>query len=438
MVSASTPDRDAFLRKLEKQQRQVMPSIRLGDETLRFLKETGVEASQVDPSSLEALNELVSPSEKKASKLENFGAPDVTAVVSSKGEIRQKKDKVCMEPDINNTLQASAPKTSSFGEYSNYNESESNVARVGQSVELSDSQMILKHLEMQNAMISDMQRRIDHLTDLVHNLSVRGEKGSYEGVRKNSIPVETHLPAPQNHQQVDFPPNNHLHIQQREHIEANPPRELSWFSDIPSRFRESRTFKLWCLFWSLHQRHVRLNFGLIIKVFLVVTIFSAKMMTRKKAQEGDFWSAGAKFYLVLGLVMTGFLIQSGYLNFFYRFFVKENYVDRIYRGEDINADEVNWQDPPQRNENHNRNLRNLIPRDNLFAGNVPRPNGFNILADILVLFGSFLLSLLPMWKPQRPEEEPREMNPVNPPEDIDIHAADEDGDNDNDGNGGQN
>mmetsp|Transcript_12712 Transcript_12712/g.18692 ORF Transcript_12712/g.18692 Transcript_12712/m.18692 type:complete len:453 (-) Transcript_12712:54-1412(-) len=451
MTSDPPPDRDAFLRKLEHQQEQVTP---VDDETLHFLKESGIAASQVDPCSLRALNELISPSKKNQKQHENLAAPEVFAEASSKGETRitqlkslpQKKEKVDTESNTTKEVRGFASTVPSFGKRPISNDPESSATQVGNAEELSDSKMILRQLEIQNTMIIDMQRRIDHLTEVVHHMAIKSDEELSRGDRKLPPSLVTPLPPPHSQQQHNFPPNNRIHIEERAQVGANPPPlgfvavGFKWLSELPSRFRDSRTSKLLSLFWSLHQRYVRLNFGLLMKVFLIVTIFSAKMMTRKKAQEGAFWSPGAKLYLVLSLVVTGFLIQSGYLNFFYRFFVKENYVDRIYRGEDIDANEVNWQDPPRRNnENQDNNIRNLIPRDNLFAGNVPRPNGFNIFTDILVLLGSFLLSLLPMWKPQRPEEQPREMNPVNPPEDIDVHAADEDDDedNNNNNNGGQ-
>lgn len=454
MTSAPTPDRDAFLRKLENQQEQVTPSTRVDDTTLRFLKEAGIDASQVDPCSLKALDELVSPLEKIEEKLV---ATEVVAKESSKGETRitklnsQKKQKAYIEldtePNTTKEVRDYVTTTPLFGNQPSHNDLDSSAPQAGQVEELSNSKMILRQLEMQNAMIADMQRRMDHLTELVHHMSLNGDGGTTEGDRNLPPPLVAPLPLPHRQQPGNFAQNNRINTEDRAQEEVNPPplgfiaKIIKWISEIPSRFRDSRTFKLWCLFWALHQRHVRINFGLLMKIFLIVTIFSAKMMNRKKAQEGAFWSPGAKLYLVLSLVVTGFLIQSGYLKFFYRFFVRENYVDRIYRGEDIIADEVDWQDPPRRNENQDNQIRNLIPRENLFAGNVPRPNGFNIFTDVLVLFGSFLLSLLPMWKPQRPEEQPREMNPVDPPEDIDVHAAHEDhneDENDNNNNRGEN
>ena len=176
------------------------------------------------------------------------------------------------------------------------------------------------------------------------------------------------------------------------------------------------------------------------EVYDAQSVFSAKFMSRAE-KEGEISTGTKKLSLVMGMVFIGFMIQSGYITFLYRFFVEHKLFQRIYGGEIIDIDGLTWNhQTPQRN-NQNGNLRNMIPRHQAVRGNVHAPrNGLNILVDILVLIGSFLLSILPIWKPEgQPQERqarmaeiqahPRGgMNAVAPPPDLDQHAADEDDD----------
>jgi hypothetical protein len=150
------------------------------------------------------------------------------------------------------------------------------------------------------------------------------------------------------------------------------------------------------------------------------------------------------------------------MNLFYRFFIKEDLVRRIYAGETIDVDQINLMGNANGNANNpaaraaadaNNNLRNLIPRNNFVNGNIPGApaarNGVTILTDIVILLGSFVLSILPMWKPEAqqqrqpaqqqppaalaPGDHPQQQpNAVAPPPDMDTHAADDSDDDDED------
>jgi len=452
MSSGNAPNRDAFLRRLEnKQQKVEAPSVDINEDTLLFLEKAGINVSIIDSSSLKALDQIVPPSKasNKDPIIKSISTPEIIKeiITPQKGVVVKRN----RSAPVKETININSKTTSEFGHSASQVSvdtlkkpaSRSKTSTLDKRDELSDSEKILERLEMQNALILDMQRRIENLTGIVQHMATHNN-----GIPPPFIPNNI-LPPLAYQEGLTLQQHNRVHIERNQRMVApNPPPQgflaaiYGRITKIPSRIRESKTCKLWRLFWSLHRRHVRLDGGLLFKVFMVITLFSAKMMSRKKASEDAFWSAKAKSYLVVILVVTGFLIQSGYFKFFYRFFIKESYIERVYRGEDINANDVTWDEPPNRrnNENRNNNLRNMLPRNNLLAGEIPRPNGFNIFTDILILLCSFVLSLLPVWKPAGPQDQQDEANnEANAQEEnIARNVANNNGDDNGNNNGQQN
>jgi hypothetical protein len=466
---AMAPDREAFLRKLEgdnpvttpaprapQQQQQQQQQQQPNDDTLRFLEEAGLDSMSIDPASLAALQSLVTPTCGKQSEEDDQKKPaavrdivlDYQTTLKEAPVLEVRTDRQLRYatsgitiPDMQ-TQPASAPGTADA------------IGSDNAFMSSSSEKLILQQLQLQTQMIMDMQRRIDHLTNVVHhNNMVRGgappPQMQFLGPPTMMPPMMPPMTAP--HQQQQFVPPQHAaraapHAPQAPLARTFFASICDYVANIPVRVRETRTAEVFRVFFLLHQRHIRLDGGLVLKVFMAVAIFSAKMMSRRN-RRGDFWSPTIKFYLVVGLILIGFLVQSGYMSLFYGFFVKENLVRRIYAGETIDVDQVNLMgnnaNPAARAANANaNNLRNLIPRNNFVGGNIPAParNGFNILTDIVILFGSFVLSILPMWKPeaqqQRQEQhqppaaaalagDPQQQrpNPVAPPPDMNIHAA---------------
>lgn len=431
-MAAMTPDREAFLRKLEGGQEQMRTPT---DDTLRFLKENGLDSTPIDPASLEALEKMVTPMKKKIEEEEDRKP---AAVSQLEKERTIKFVLPVQEVQTHRELKSATSDITATGVQST---TETNRTTAG-SEEISVENSILHQLEVQTSMIMEMQRRIDHLTNMVHHMA-----GMPPGAQ---LPQAAMLPPQNSMRQPSegvLPPAAAPVTQQPraavpEQPPLPPPRTLfgsicDWSSNLLARVRISRTAEVWRVFWALHRRHVRLDGGLVFKVLIAVAVFSAKLMSRRN-KTGDFWSSSVKFNLVLFLVFVGFLIQSGYINFFHRFLIRDKIVERIYGGEDIDVDQLNWDVAAVPRNNRNNNLRNLIPRNHMLAGNIPAPrNGINVLTDIVVLFGSFLLSILPMWKPAGPREREaqmaqehaqRQMNVVAPPPDLDQHAADDDED----------
>jgi len=431
MASGNEPNHDVFPKRYENKQRKAEETalcLNINKETLLFLKKAGIETFTIDPSSLKALDQIVSPPKSASTtgsitKKGSMSNPEITKDISStppqeKG-VMIKRDRSVLIKDVNidsktttnSHLASSKVKTDTFKKTDVSRKI--NLAVPGkQEDEISDYKKILELLKIQNALMLDMQHRIDHLTGIVQHMATHNN-----GIPPLPFVLNKISPIPVYQGDSTQQQHNKSHITDPNMVARGDPHPqgliaafYGWITKVPGRLRESKTFKLWRLFWLLHRRYVRLDGGLFFKVFMVVALFSAKMMTRKKTPEGAFWSATAKSYLVISLVITGFLIQSGYIKFIYRFFIKENYIDRIYRGEDIVPNDVNWDEPPRRrNNNENRNnIQNVLPRNNFFMGLVPRPraNGFNIFTDIAILIGSFVLSLFPIWKPEgRPRQD---------------------------------
>ena len=442
-MAAMNPEREAFLNKLERKEMRTPP-----EEAHRFLAEAGLDSTLIDPASMEALNEMFSP----AKTVETDGEHLMSATAPEYRPL--------MEVQTSRAFHHAASEITMTGIQS---ATETNLSVAGSS-EKSRDDLILQQLKIQTAMIMEMQSRIEYLTNEVHLLASGAP-------RDTTLPPQHQHPTHQEmHNCMNLPmfrpvnpPTEHFRRprspeavtpeQRRGPVPygpppppppLRPPRNLfgllcDSFANLITYARNSRTAHVMRAFATLHRRNVRMDGAFMFKVVLMVAIFSAKMMSRPP-KPGEFWTASIKFNLVMGMVFVGFLIHSGYISFLYRFFITHKLFERIYGGEDVDIDRLVWNEPaaPGNNEDGN-NLRNMIPRNHMLGGNIPAPrNGINVLMDIAILFGSFLLSILPMWKPEgQPQERQARMaqaqvrpqahlNAVAPPPDLDQHAADND------------
>lgn len=320
--------REAFLRRLEggaNNNLETPPTAPSTEETatanddmIRFLKEAGLESTPIDPSSLEVLKKMVTPL-KTTQQQEEQQQPRKQAAVafdlSSSSPLpplqevqtneNRRLDRMASEITIGTTIVSQAPTNATVG-----------------GEEVSSSKLILQQLEMQTQMMMAMQQRIDHLTNMVHQM-----QGAVpvppQGLRNNHPapvmqPRGIRLPVPAAGARYPMTPRAPVEAApaaQPEQPLPPPPRTMfgtlcDYITAIPGRVRESRTAEVWRVFWALHRRYVRLDGGLIFKVMLMVAVFSAKTMSRKNRKE-DFWSASLKFQLVMGVVALGFLLQTG-------------------------------------------------------------------------------------------------------------------------------
>lgn len=193
------------------------------------------------------------------------------------------------------------------------------------------------------------------------------------------------------------------------------------FTSLPSYIRSTRVAQICQLFWALHQRQMRdrIDFNLIIKILFMGAILMAKFSNSRKRGKKSIKSKFQMHILVM-LIVGGFLIQTGYGRFLHNFFLKERYAQRIWAGEEIDVTvQPHFNAQQQRRERQQGGqvqeaneegpglLRGGIARAHPAQGNIVG----KFVMDIVYLFGSFILSILPMWKAQA--RQPRNNVPAN-------------------------
>ncbi|KAG7366326.1 hypothetical protein IV203_028996 [Nitzschia inconspicua] len=206
------------------------------------------------------------------------------------------------------------------------------------------------------------------------------------------------------------------------------------------------------------RRDVRpLDGGVLMQLFFVSLVVAKSSRDPSKQQ------------LMISIVVTGFLYHMKVLSFLYKFFVKNNVPLRIWKGMDPEGtDDVygNNRDAAaaNRNNNNNENANGPaaeeppgLPRpighpvagrgnhgweDTFLMGGIAAPNNGNnaegggvgnpvsrFLWDIIYLFGSFFLSIFPMW---RAEQRPRPIPPAEENDDDIPQQQQQHDDDDND------
>jgi hypothetical protein len=282
--------REAFLRKLEGGNKLRTTS----ENTLRFLRDAGVEATLLDPASLEALEEMTTPKTKVAMTQDErkpAAVPDSihkTTVAFELPAVEVHPNPAFMHAtsDITMTGLQSTTQTNSS---------------VAGSTDKSREDLILQQLEFQTQLILDLQNRIDHLANMVHHLSARVPPGP-QTISSEPPPHQhyhpMHQPVPPFAQQpVHQPPSDFMPpvmIQPPRVAAAMPERPpprphqslfgslCEWILEVLASIRNSRTMEVWRVFLALHRRHVRLDGALMFKVVMIVAMFSAKFMSHSR------------------------------------------------------------------------------------------------------------------------------------------------------------
>jgi hypothetical protein len=396
--------REAFLRRIE--DREVpKPS----DRATRFLLDAGLDATPIDSASLEMLEEILKDEDSNAQKRSGYSSS------TQKNSVTE-TDVFPMDSTTNFPVKGA----------------------------LSRDDLILQQLKQQTEMILEMQRRIDYLTTLVHH----GTSGSPPWASR-AHPSSENRSHPNAEMDTGIrAPHHAAPALEVTPMPRQPPRRRYWdmlhdyVKDLSTRIRNSRAQEFCRVFSLLFRRYVRLEGALFFKVILMVSIMAAKILSRPQ-KENAVLSNSFKFNLLMMAVLLGFMIRSGYYSFCYYFFVKDRIFQRIYHGEIIDVDQINWDmNHLNHQNNNNNNLRNVFQRNRMFLGGaIPAPrNGITVLVDFAILIGSFILSLLPMWRAdgQLQERQDRmmrhhlERQPVAPPNDMNQYAADENEDEDGD------
>lgn len=412
----------------------------LDEETLRMLREYGLDLSTpVDPSSLKALQELCTPKRSHGNTVEMPEDSKPPAIPNL--AVEEAKEQASNDPRDISILSPHVPsevlRHIALGRVTSdlttnlrsdaMTEEETDASTAGSTQVASTEKIILDQLQLQTALLMDLQRRVDELTQLV----------LYQQYR----PV---LPPP-HFQQPGFPPphfqqpRNVFQAEQRPPVgdvprhgpppEAPPPPQMfllsrltqayEAFISIPSLLRSSRMAEIWRVFWELHRRDMgnRIDGNMLLKILFMLLVVTAKLTASNKRKPRG--SKHFQFGVAIVLILVGFFLQSGYYRFFHNFFIKERYPQRIWNGEQIN---VAAQQPPRPAERRPQPAA-VPPQQGILRGGIPRGNAQvgavgRVVTDILYLFGSFLLSILPMWKAEarQQEVEPEEENQRQPNE----------------------
>jgi hypothetical protein len=312
-------------------------------------------------------------------------------------------------------------------------EEETDASTAGSTQGASAEKLILDHLQLQTALLMDLQRRVDELSQIVISMHQQQHRPGFPPTLHFQQPGNM-SPPPQFQQPRNVFPEDQQRPPPAGDVGPPPPRPEMFvlarltrvyeaFVSIPSLVRSSRMTELWRVFWALHRRDMgnRLDGNLLLKIIFMGLVVTAKLTaSNKRKKKGS--SSSLHFGLAIVLILVGFLLQTGYYRFFHNFFVKEKYPQRIWNGETINvaaqppprppaaADAAAAQQNPQR-------AAAAPPQHGILRGGIARANPQvgvrRVLTDILYLFGTLILSILPMWKaeplqPQGPQEEEEE------------------------------
>ena len=358
---------------------------------------------------------------------------------------------------------------------------------------------ILEQLQVQTTLILNLQRRVDELTETVRD---QQEQLSFQAARHvppaahyyphnedHSPPLPSDSAVPTTSSTKTTPPTTVVppvpHEPQPPILdgtpepaaEPQPQQQQQRRNDAPAArrrapvwqrawatVRQSQLVQLAILFDKVRRQQVQdFQWGVIFKVIVMLSILLGRVLSsasRRKLDDSSsasWWSQiPFKVYVLMGLVIAGFLGQTGYLNFLYHFFVKERYPFRVLvQGEKVQdilqalEEDRNPQQPPrprpavggggaalpgQNNNNNNNNNGGNNNNQNdpnqpppppnhwvqrfVVRGRIARPPNnnnavpglvmtlWNVVADVIYLLGSFFLSIFPMWRPQGDDHHP--------------------------------
>ena len=416
-----------------------MPSNNMGRnesedlETLRIMQEAGFDSSMpIDPSSLKAIQELLTPKQgqrkspapmddSKPSAIPNLVTEDTkdheSLNTSSRGTSMHVPSEVLRPISLGRvtsdlTMGGALRSEAVFEEEQTDASTAGSTQRTGGNMD----KRILDQMQMQTALLIDLQRRVEELTNIVllqqGQLQQQQQQGGY--VPPQTMIVNQAVPQ---QQARNFPPMQPQARNVPPPVAAQEPAQppavpqqmfiFALFTSIPTYIRSTRVAHICRLFWALYKRDMRgrIDFNLIIKILFMGAILMAKFTNSHKRKT----SIKSKFqmHVLVMLIVGGFLIQTGYARFLHNFFIKERYAQRIWDGEEIDATvQPNFRAEQQRQERQERQVQEENEEGpGLLRGGIaraPAQGGIvgKFVMDIVYLFGSFLLSILPMWKPQ--------------------------------------
>jgi hypothetical protein len=405
------------------------------------LKKAGLDASPMDPASMEALKEFFSEMPKENDPF--------TAVDDDRNHENRKPPPLSLVEQTALQLRVSTVThgTDTYTHNNDFQDHDSAASGAGASP---TEQKILNQLQQQTKLIWQLHQRIETLTTTVEKLAANGGEGAGAGAgsvgnkagetRESATPViprvrRREVVAPRvvrpDNDNVDIHPNGQADPLPLEYPQVRGVSVLSRIyqslAAIPDTVRNSRMAKIAHVYMALRQREApNFDLGLIFKVLIMVTVFMARMSSSRKNTESFMWMY--RTYLLGSFIILGFLLKTGYLKFMHAFIVKENYPGRIWNGEEIDIDNL----PPLAIAAPRPVVAAAAPNENggplaflqrtLLAGHIPRMDParrgavvLNAIQDLICLVGSFFLSIFPMWAPEAQQQVERQGPPAPPP-----------------------
>ena len=413
------------------------------EEMERVLREAGVENAPIDPSSVDALRQLVREHHQK--KLGKDECKPAARTIEAFDSIQ---DTFAVEKSLEGSPSILTQSAASTG----------------------NSNSIMQQLEFQTRLLLDMQRKINELTAKVDRLE-RGEgvastqpdtvKSTYsysttKYYRENAARFQTRQPpvVPQaqgeDHAAV-APQQQPQDIDGEEADQQELNEEEFWIlSLLRERYRamrDSRLVEIAHAFWDMSRDTVLpLDGAMLFKLMVMVVFLTARIQKQP--------SNTVRFYVSIVAMVVGFLWHTRYLQFMYQFFWRENVPGRIWNGQPAEGPPEVPETPqppgapvpPEQadgQQQENREEANGGWRNTFLGGGIAGRAENELVAfvqDILYLFGSFFFSIFPMWRPEGPPPPPPLPHPgqemqeggipeVAPPRDA-FEAADSDDDDD--------
>ena len=279
---------------------------------------------------------------------------------------------------------------------------------------------LMEQLQLQTSLILDLQRKIDNLSGRVKELEsgTPASSGSGSNVLQPPQSNETSHYAADN-----LPPRMAPPVAAEDNVAEGAAAAQQQARVVPP---ESRFVRFVRIYVELRRQQVpNFEWGVLFKVAIMMAILFSRM--------GADWNNMSLKFHALGMVLIGgFLLQSGFAQFLYKFVVEENYVYRILvLNEDVTLPAVA---PPMARPGRGGAGAAAADdgwfdwRETFLGGRIHQgeaaaedPLLWRFFKEIFLLIMSFVLSIFPMWHPEPPPPPPppvQEENPENnhPPE----------------------
>jgi hypothetical protein len=451
------------------------------DEIERIVRAAGIDSAPMDPSSMDALRQLVREQQQQQQQQQQH--------MCTSTDNNDRKPPPVVIPDTNVSSTACTINKGFMD-------------RSPSDLTQPDSQprnSIMEQLEFQTSLLLEMQRKMDALTAKVERLEGQGpattsSTSTHASTHTHTSTSTSTSTASNTRYDREAAPLTarrdeglRIRLGQRQPPGVavlppppNPPaQEAGWAVFRPFRqyynhhhWGASRVVQIMSLFWSQSRGVVRpLDGALLFKIMFMLLVVTARMSRSPAASS----ASPTRLTITILLMVGGFLWHVRYLQFVYQFVVTDNVPRRVWNGQyHGNADNNNANNnnaepaapavpvPPNVAARQNPDEGGVGDWRNTFlGGGIQRRDPHNpivaVLLDVLYLLGSFVFSIFPMWRPEAPppptppvvveEAQPQPhpapprnqglaaIPPVRPPRDAMEAASDSDDDDDDDDEG---